>query len=545
MYDSFYELKGEPFRLSPDHNMAFEHKRFAKARAYMAYAFMRAEGFVMVTGRPGTGKTTLIGVLNEQLSSDRVIVARLVCTQLKADDLLKMVGYEFGIASEARDKGELLQQLGARLKAWDREGRRALLIVDEAQNLTVTALEELRLLTNIEAQGRPLLQIFLLGQPELRQLILRPELEQVHQRLVAATHLEPLAKEETEAYIKHRLASVDWQGNPAISKAVYPLIYKFSEGIPRRINLICSRLFLHGAVEQRDRIGVADVRAVIKELQSEGLAAGNLFSERDFDAVDEFEAFLQPENSAAAQSVEGNQSAATATVAAPEDQVSDRSSTSTEPDLNDQSLGAAVARPPQEEEGAPPGLRNEEKKVFEIDTPAGSELSGSRAVANREVGGGPLQPRQTAVALRVVPDIPPRPVQEEAPVLNVATLLKEDQKKVVEKEQSLEKTDPEGRPAQFSSFEKTSAESRKSVEQERPPAVSGKDSEVREVDSAAHNPQHAHMKASPSRGDDTATSTRKSGAGWLSESWVIAIFLLLSVALVIWAATGFKLPVSF
>lgn len=307
MYDSFYELKGEPFRLSPDHNMAFEHKRFAKARAYMAYAFMRAEGFVMITGRPGTGKTTLVGALVEQLSSEKVVVAKLVCTQLKADDLLKLVAYEFGISPDVVDKGGLLQQLGAKLKSWDREGRRALLVVDEAQDLSVSALEELRLLTNIEVQGRPLLQIFLLGQPELRELILRPELEQVHQRLVAATHLEPLAMEETEAYICHRLEIVGWRNNPLISKAVYPLVFKFSEGIPRRINLIFSRLLLHCAVEQSDKVGVADIRVVIEELQNENLAAGTPFSKEDFNVEDEFDA-RSSEGGSSAQSEHSSES---------------------------------------------------------------------------------------------------------------------------------------------------------------------------------------------------------------------------------------------
>jgi len=293
MYDRFYGFSEEPFRLSPDHHFAYQHRGYKKARAYMAYAFMRAEGFVMVTGRPGTGKTTLVGALAEDLASERAQIANLVCSQLEADDLLSMVAHEFGVDIGITNKGQQLQYLSRGLQKWHREGRRALLIVDEAQDLSTTAMEELRLLTNIQINGKPLLQVFLLGQPELRELILRPEMEQVHQRIVAASHLLPLEPDETEDYIKHRLGAAGWRNDPAISKAVYPLVFKFSEGIPRRINLICSRLMLHGSVEGLHRIGGADVRTVVEELQGESLAAGSVFSDHDFDVEDDFEPELQ------------------------------------------------------------------------------------------------------------------------------------------------------------------------------------------------------------------------------------------------------------
>ncbi|MDG1945236.1 MAG: AAA family ATPase [Halioglobus sp.] len=282
MYETFYNLQAEPFRLSPDHKFCYEHNSYAKARAYMVYAFKRAEGFVMITGRPGTGKTTLIGELVENLAQDKVATANLVCTQLEADDLLKSVAFSFGIGSKRADKAELLQRLNVLFQRRHREGRRALLIVDEAQDLSPSAMEELRLLTNIQLGGQPLLQIFLLGQPELRDLILSPEMEQVHQRIVAATHIEGLESDETEAYVMHRLQAVGWCGDPAIDRAIFPLIHRFSEGVPRRINLICSRLFLLGSVEQRHTIAVDDVRVVIGELQAENLAAGTSISDIDF-----------------------------------------------------------------------------------------------------------------------------------------------------------------------------------------------------------------------------------------------------------------------
>jgi putative secretion ATPase (PEP-CTERM system associated) len=292
MYEQFFNLTAEPFRLSPDHRFCYNHAQYAKAKAYMAYAFMRAEGFVMVTGQPGTGKTTLIGDLVESLADENVAVANLVSTQLAADDLLRMVAFAFGLTTESTDKSSVLQQLNTRFLALHRAGGRALLIVDEAQDLNHQAMEELRLLTNLQLDGKPLLQIFLLGQPELRDLIHDPALEQVHQRIIATSNLRALEEEETRAYVEHRLHVVGWQNNPAISAAVFPIIYSFSEGIPRRINLICSRLFLHTFVEQRHQIGVADARTVVEELQDEQLSTRNLLNDDLFYAQDVYDSPL-------------------------------------------------------------------------------------------------------------------------------------------------------------------------------------------------------------------------------------------------------------
>lgn len=289
MYEHFFKLRAEPFRLSPDHRFCYNHVQYAKAKAYMAYAFMRAEGFVMVTGQPGTGKTTLIGDLVESLADENVVVANLVSTQLAADDLLRMVAYSFGLTANAAEKSAVLQQLSSLFLGLHREGGRALLIVDEAQDLTHTAMEELRLLTNLQQDGQPLLQIFLLGQPELRELIHSPELEQVHQRIIATSNLRALELDETRAYVEHRLRVVGWQNDPTISAAVYPIIYQFSEGVPRRINLICSRLLLHTFVEQRHKIGVADARTVVQELQEEQLSTRNLLNDDLFYADDVYE----------------------------------------------------------------------------------------------------------------------------------------------------------------------------------------------------------------------------------------------------------------
>lgn len=271
MYESFYHLKAEPFRLSPDHRFCFSHKSYAKAKAYMQYAIHRAEGFVMVTGKPGTGKTTLVNDLVEGLASSKIVVATIVSTQLEADDLLLLVSCNFGLDIDAPNKAVVLQGLSVRLRRFHEEGTRALLIIDEAQDLSAPALEELRLLTNLQLNNQPLLQIFLVGQENLRDLVQKPSMEQVHQRLVAACHLESLSEEDTKAYIKHRLDRVGWKDDPTIDEGVYDVVYQFSQGIPRRINLVCSRFLLHGSVEEKHRIRAADVRTVVQELQHEQL----------------------------------------------------------------------------------------------------------------------------------------------------------------------------------------------------------------------------------------------------------------------------------
>lgn len=272
MYEEFYGFDVDPFRLSPDHRFSFSHSTYAKAKAYIQYALRRAEGFVMVTGRPGTGKTTLVNEVLDSLSRTEVVVATLVSTQLAADDLLRMVAYSFGLDADTPHKALVLQRVMDFLVRQHRAGRRALLIIDEAQDLSISALEELRLLTNLQRDDRPLLQIVLLGQEALRDLVRGPSMEQVHQRLVAACDLAPLGIMDTRAYVRHRLQKAGWRGDPAIETGVWPILYRFSEGVPRKINLLCSRLFLHGCVEELHTLTGKDAAAVAAELQQEELA---------------------------------------------------------------------------------------------------------------------------------------------------------------------------------------------------------------------------------------------------------------------------------
>ena len=279
MYETFYHLTSEPFRLSPDHRFCFSHRSYARAKAYMQYAFNRAEGFVMVTGRPGTGKTTLISDLTESLPRSQVSVGTLVTTQLEAEDLLQLVAHAFGLNLPMTNKASVLQYFNSMLQREREKGRRALLIIDEAQNLTRSALEELRLLTNLQQDNQPLLQIFLVGQEELRDLVMSRRLEQLHQRIVAACHLNPLDEHTTREYVLHRLHHVGWHSDPALDEAIFPYIHKYSLGIPRLINLICSRLLLHGMVEELHALGEEDVRTAIESLAVEQLLPTTLAEE--------------------------------------------------------------------------------------------------------------------------------------------------------------------------------------------------------------------------------------------------------------------------
>lgn len=269
MLEAFYHLSSEPFRLSPDPKFSFSHRTYRKAMTYMRVALHRAEGFIIITGQPGMGKTTLINDLLKELKTDKVTVAKLVSTQLKADDLLHLMAYSFGLDPEGRGKAAVLNGVEQFLKQQRMQGKRSLLIVDEAQDVTEAALEELRLLTNMQVDSHQLLQIFLIGQQELRDIVSAPSMEQLHQRVIAATHLEPLDRADTKTYIQHRLQKVGWSGDPAISEEAYAMIYRFSNGIPRQINQVCSRLLLHGALEEKHKLGLQDLKTVIEELREE------------------------------------------------------------------------------------------------------------------------------------------------------------------------------------------------------------------------------------------------------------------------------------
>ncbi|MCP4267482.1 MAG: AAA family ATPase [Candidatus Brocadiaceae bacterium] len=273
MYRSFYSLTGKPFQLSPDSRFFFSSKSHNRAMAYLRYGLEKREGFIVITGGIGTGKTLLARTLFNEMDPKEVVAAQLVTTQVNPDDMLRIVCASFGLENEGLSKGELLDNLNSFLKARDAEGKRVLLIVDEAQNLPENTLEELRMLSNYQLDGKSLLQSFLLGQNELDQTLQLPSLEQFRQRIIAALNLKPLGHDETKGYIEHRLHQVGWENDPSISEDAFSLIHDFTNGTPRRVNSLCDRLFLFGSLEELHEITGEHVSTVINELEDEGLGS--------------------------------------------------------------------------------------------------------------------------------------------------------------------------------------------------------------------------------------------------------------------------------
>ena len=270
MYESFYGLSGKPFQLNPDPAFFFRSRGHGRAMAYLDYGVHQAEGFIVVTGDVGAGKTTLVRNLLRSLAPGNLVAKQIVSTQLDADDMLRMVaGAFFGVQPELPDKAGLLLGLERYFRRLQAEGKRALLIVDEAQNLTPRAVEELRMLSNFQTNERSLLQSFLLGQPEFRQIMQQPEMRQLRQRVIASYHLGPLGPEETQAYIEHRLGLVGWQNDPSFEPGAYAAIHEAAEGIPRQINVLCDRVLLAAFLGEKHNLTESDVSDVAKELRTE------------------------------------------------------------------------------------------------------------------------------------------------------------------------------------------------------------------------------------------------------------------------------------
>jgi putative secretion ATPase (PEP-CTERM system associated) len=269
MYESFFGLTGKPFQLNPDPSFYFGSRGHKRAFAYLEYGLYQSEGFIVITGEIGAGKTTIVRSLLEQLDREKVVAVQLVSTQLDADDMLRAVGAAFGIPVKSVDKAMLLASFEAFLCQLAVDKKRALLIVDEAQNLTPRAVEELRMLSNFQLGDQALLQSFLVGQPELRSMMHGEQMQQLRQRVIASYHLGPLDKEETRGYIEHRLKHVDWKDDPKFDPACFDLIHTLTGGIPRRINTLCNRLLLAAFLAERHVLETADVQAIAHEIRDE------------------------------------------------------------------------------------------------------------------------------------------------------------------------------------------------------------------------------------------------------------------------------------
>lgn len=282
MYAEFYNFTGKPFQLTPDQKFFFNSKVHNRAMAYLRYGLEQGEGFIVITGAVGTGKTMLVRNLFGELDPQEVVAAQLVTTQVQPEDMLRMVCASFGLAHEGLNKATMLHNLWALARARHAEGKRALLVVDEAHNLPARSVEELRMLSNFQAGGSSLFQSFLLGQEEFKRILQDPGMEQMRQRIIASYHLEPLAEDETQQYIEFRLTQVGWKGDPSFDPAIYPGIHAFTGGIPRRINTLCDRLLLFGCLEEQHTLGPSALDTVAEELRAEvGQRPADVVAESD------------------------------------------------------------------------------------------------------------------------------------------------------------------------------------------------------------------------------------------------------------------------
>jgi len=267
MYDQFYGLTGRPFQLTPDPQFYFESATHRKALSYLGYGLAQGEGFIVITGEVGAGKSTLVSHLMQSVDKARLTAATIVTSQLDGLDMVHMAAESFGIDTRGLDKASTLKSIENFLHAEARTGRRCLLVVDEAQNLSIDALEELRMLSNFQLGSSALLQIFLLGQPEFRDLVRdAPELEQLRQRVIATHHLEPMEADEVEPYVIHRLTCAGWTGRPQITADGFAALNAETGGVPRKLNTLMNRVMLMGAVEQVDVLDGVLVRAVVLDM---------------------------------------------------------------------------------------------------------------------------------------------------------------------------------------------------------------------------------------------------------------------------------------
>jgi general secretion pathway protein A len=272
MYEDFYGLSSKPFQLNPDPKFYYSSKPHRRARSYLVYGVMRGEGFIVITGEVGAGKTTIVRDLLDSLENGSVVAAHLVSTQLGAEDALKLVCAAFGVTLRSSSKADMLMALEAFFITQTTQGKRCLLIVDEAQNLQPHAVEELRMLSNFQFGDQALLQTFLIGQPEFRDILQGPGMLQLRQRVTARCHLGALDEDDTKAYIEHRLKCAGGTDKPVFGPGVFHAIHQHAGGIPRRINTLCDRLLLQGYLLESAEITLQSVEEVVTEMREENAA---------------------------------------------------------------------------------------------------------------------------------------------------------------------------------------------------------------------------------------------------------------------------------
>ena len=268
MYEQFFGLGFSPFQLMPDPRFYFSSTGHSRALAHLTYGLAQGDGFIVITGDVGTGKTTLIDHLLTQLDPTGYVAARIVTSQLSPNGLLRMILNAFNIRCGAGDKAGMLHQFEEFCRQTRSAGVRVLLIIDEVQNLPFATLEELRMLSNFPGSGAPL-QTCLIGQPQFLEVIRSSRARQLRQRICTSYHLGVLEESEVGAYVQHRLRIASWSGDPSFDEDVFSAISTYTNGVPRRINLLCSRLLLRSYLNETHRICRADVCEVAEEWLSE------------------------------------------------------------------------------------------------------------------------------------------------------------------------------------------------------------------------------------------------------------------------------------
>jgi len=265
MYTEFFALSAKPFDLLPNPKFLYLSKGHRKALSYLQYGVQEQAGFTLLTGEVGSGKTTLVRDIINNISND-VTLSMVFNTRVNGHQLIAMINADFGLQTEGKDKVQLITELNEFLLDECSGRRRPIIIIDEAQNLSAEGLEEIRLLSNLEADNFKMVQIILVGQPELKQIIAKPSLLQLRQRISISCHLNPLNREESEEYIYHRLATVGSRDCVTFLDGVFDVIFRFSGGIPRLINLICDFLLLSAFVEETREIDMDLVKDAVAEL---------------------------------------------------------------------------------------------------------------------------------------------------------------------------------------------------------------------------------------------------------------------------------------
>lgn len=269
MYLNFYNLTARPFKLTPDSRFFFPSQCQEKALAYLLYGIEQGEGFVVITGGVGHGKTTLIKRLSKEVKAQRIEVTRIAAANMDAESILELVCVSLDIPIDGKSRVGLFKALEDYLLKRKSKNIRVLLVIDEAQTLTEEALEELRILTNIEEGGKAAIQIFLVGQIELRNTLLMPKFEHLRQRIIASYNIEPLTRAETETYVMTRLKEAGWKNDPEIHSIVFDFVYQWTGGVPRRINLLFDRLLLLGYVEDVHVLGEKQIEQAIRDMEKE------------------------------------------------------------------------------------------------------------------------------------------------------------------------------------------------------------------------------------------------------------------------------------